>query len=329
MPVKPELVVFTTKKTFSEKLASLKRSKLVSFSIENPGTIDARVSAARTPLMAYLDIGNFSSKEIENRIAQSNEFLKIGIIDSAGVVGDPAALLHAGAIDYIGKKLLQEGITAKRLKNVVEYCDYPVGTGDIDRHIQNRIQWKLSGSDWKNVKSGQEYTFCFMFVEIDLIDEWKRKSGAAHLDEVRSIFQKHIHQFAEQLSGKIWMWMDLGGLILFPFDGKRCDPILSGIRTVLNRTVISADHYRYNTLISYRTALHIGNTVYKSRGNTSTIVSDAVNFLFHFGHQFAQPGNFYLTEPVIPFIPEGFEDCFTHAGEFEDVEIRRMRLPVQ
>lgn len=329
MPDKTKVVVFSSKKPLLSKLDNLKKIRLFSYSAEDPENLKSRLAAETDAILVYLDATQFAEAEIKKLLVSQKNLVRFAIIDSTGVISDPAKHFHLGAVDYIGKGLFQKGVTGKRIKDVVDFCDFPQDHTQDAPAAPSPDRWRLSGKSWKNIKSGQEYTFCFMFVEIDLIDEWKQKSGQAHLDEVKAIFEKHMQDFAEQLSGKIWMWTDLGGLILFPFDGERCDAILPAIRLVLNRTIISAERYKYNTLISYRIALHIGNTTYKSRGNTATIVEDSVNFLFHLGHQFAQPGNFYLTEPVVPFIPEGLEDCFVPTGEFEDIEIRRMRLPTQ
>ena len=327
MPGKPKVIVFSSKKTLLSKLENLKRARLFDYASGDPKDLANRLDDSSGMTLAYLDASQFSETEIRKLIASRAESVRFGVVDNTGAVSDPATLLHQGAVDYIGKALLQSGLTGKRIAGAIDYCDFGKDNPVDLPPVQN--SWKLSGNDWKGVRSGQEYTFCFMFVEIDLIDEWKKKSGQTHLDEVKAIFQKHMQEFSEALSGRIWMWMDHGGLILFPFDGERCTPILPAIRMVLSRTIISAERYRYDTLINYRIAIHIGNTVYKSRGNTATIVSDAVNFLFHLGHQFAQPGNFYLTAPAFRFMPEGFDDCFVFAGDFEDTEVWRMRLPLR
>jgi hypothetical protein len=73
--------------------------------------------------------------------------------------------------------------------------------------------------------------------------------------------------------------------------------------------------------------LHLGNTVYRSRGKTGTIVSDTINFLFHMGKQFSQRSHFYITAPVAPFIPDRLKKDFIPAGTFEGVKISKMRLP--
>lgn len=325
-----KVVVFSSERSLIDKLKPLENSRLFDFLTANPKDLKKILADTKERMLVYLDASQFGNAQITRTLKESaeNGAFGVGIIDETGVIDDPGSLFHLGAIDYLSPKTVQRGISGTRVQKVISLYHFKLIPEKETAETVPESGWKLSGPSWKNVKSGQEYTFCFMFAEIDLIEEWKNKSGRAHLDEVKAAFQKHVQRFAAALSGRIWMWMDLGGLILFPFDGKRSDPILDGIRLVLNKPIISAEEYSFHTAISYRLALHIGNTVYRSRGNTGTIVSDTVNFLFHLGQKFAQPGNFYLTEPVARFIPEKLTSCFVSAGTFEDIPISRMRLPV-
>lgn len=325
-----KIIVCTENRSLIKAFKAIDKSRTFDLETAAPGNVKQVLADNRESALVYLDASVFSTTQIRRflKAPALEDNYRFGIIDGAGDIDDPATLFYQGAADYISKDLAKQGITVARLKQAVSYCDFSETLPEAPLKAALKDDWKLSGRSWAGVKSGEEYTFCFMYIEIDLIDEWKNKSGHRHLDEVKAAFQQHVNHFAEGLSGRIWMWMDLYGVILFPFDGKRCDPILEAMRLVLNRTIISAEQYEYTTTISYKIALHIGNTIYRSRGNTGTIISDSVNFLFHVGHQFAKPGNFYLTEPVSRFIPRSLEDCFLPAGTFEGIPIVRMRLPV-
>ena len=121
------------------------------------------------------------------------------------------------------------------------------------------------------------------------------------------------------------MSMDSGLVVLFPFDGKRCSAILTCFRMMLDRNIISAEDISFNALISYRIALHIGNTVYRKRGDTGGIISDSINSIFHLGQKYAESGNFYITQDAFSFIPKGLSDYFVPAGIYEGRRIMQMR----
>ena len=321
--------VFTDSATVKNRLGQIDRAKKYELSVL-PGQ-DARkvLKESPCPTMAYVDFSHLENGDGLKlaRYLGSLESVRFAVLDPQGSVEDIGALFHAGAVDYLGKSQLRDEIPTKRVDAALGYYPFEAEVVDGTEGARSKAAWRPSGSDWEGIRSGEEYTFCFLFVELDLIDEWKRKSGRDHLDSVIEKFQSHIESVVGSLNGRVWMWTEYGGLVLFPFDGKSCDAILSCFRLVLNRDIISAEIYSYNTLISYRMALHIGNTTYRAKGKTGTIVSESLNFLFHLFKHFAEPANFYLTEPVLQFLPSGLADCFVDAGSFEGTSMFRMRLP--
>jgi hypothetical protein len=87
----------------------------------------------------------------------------------------------------------------------------------------------LSGTNWKSIRSGQEYTFCFMYIELDNRQKLKGVFSAEKLEQVNQEFHDYIQRQVDPLLGKIWMWVDFYGLVLFPFDGEKCDAILKAL----------------------------------------------------------------------------------------------------
>ncbi len=275
--------------------------------------------------LVYVDISTLdeTNRGKTLKLCQKLDQCHVGIIDSKGVIPDVAELFHRGASDYIGKNQYREGITQKRLKTVTAFKKL-----DISEEITAiRSDYISSDIGWENIKPGNEYTFCFMFIELDNQKEIKSVYGGQNFDQFQERFHNLLEMLLNPLEGKIWMWMDFGGLALIPFDGKKCDAILKAFRMILNRRLYLAEHLETNIDITYRIALHIGNTEYKQRGETGKIVSDTINSIFHLGQKFAGPGDFCMTSELFPFIPPGMKPCFLPAGEFEAREIMKMMLP--
>lgn len=323
-----ELAIFTKSKAVKTYFNPLLKSRTHSAEILDPAQLEQVLKQNQSGLFVYVDVSGLEETARDSFLQSfpRRKKIRVGIVDPTGLIDDIGRLFHSGAVDYLGKRALTQTFSAKRLDAALRLMPFKDSRVDSEK-AEVSTDWKLSGNKWSGIRSGQEYTFCFLFVEIDLIDEWKRKSGQEHLDNVKKAFYRHIERVVSPLSGRIWMWMDMGGLVLFPFDGKQCPAILTCFKLVLDRVIISAEEFTYGTIISYRIALHIGNTVYKARGNTGTIVSGDINFLFHVGQKFAKPGHFYLTEPAVRFIPKGLESCFVDAGVFEDVSMTRMKHP--
>jgi len=251
-----------------------------------------------------------------------------GILDPRSSIEDIASLFHNGASDYVGMALFKKGLSLKRQKKLSEFIRAGETAVAEETASAAAYNYRLSGPGWDNVKDGKEYTFCIMFIEIDDYSSIRKKFGVENFKTLTDRFHDHLEWDLSPCGGRVWMWSDYGGLVLFPFDGRECSPIMKCFRLMLNRKLINIEYFDIDFFLSYRIALLLGNTVYRSRGQTGTIVSDSVNTIFHIGHKFAEKGNFYLTSELAEYIPAGLENYFVHEGEFEGRDIMRMRLPL-
>ena len=312
-------------KRFFQKIDRLKGYELVFLPTAD---CQALVKKKDKPLLLYLDVATLTEADRKKllRLLSRADHLEFAILDPKGTVDDVASLIHQGAFDYLGKQLWKEGLSATRFKQGISYTSYDLEDGVADREASAPAP---TIGDWSRIVPGRAYTFCFMFFELDLDDDWRKKSGKAHLDRVTSALEMHLQRAVGPANGRLWIWGEYGGVILFPFGGRSCDAVLLCYRLMLNRTIISAEDYHFGTLLSYRIALHVGAATYQPRGSTGTIISDTVNFIFHLGHGFAERGNFYLTSAVRPYIPQGLEDSFVPNGVFEGIEVFRMRRRVR
>jgi len=323
------LLLVTSNRTVRKRFAAADRSRTFELIVKDGAFLKNGVKSIEDRTLCYVDVADLGANvRTSIRSLCRQPYLRIGVIDREGSVSDVAELFHLGAVDYLGPTPLKSEIPTKRLKTALELKPIDRETMSRQRRPRRRPEWIVSGRDWKGIKSGYEYTFVLLYVELDLIDEWKQKSGKDHLGEVMSAFHAHVEKMTAPLGGRVWMWTETGGLVLFPFGGTSCPQIELCMKTVIDRRIISVEQYSYNSLITYKMALHIGNTLYQKRGNTGTLISDTVNFTFHLGQKFLGTGEFCLTEPVEQFLSEGLKDCFAPAGEFEHTAIYRMKLPV-
>ncbi len=319
------LAIYSDTKNINTLFASLKKGYTLNFfPLEQ---LKKDFKAIEPDTLVYIDVSSLDEANRDKTVKLCRKLgnCRVGIIDSKGTVPDIAELFHGGIADYIGKAVYQDGVSAKRLKSILDFKQLEIDEKSVSAA---RSDYILSNIGWNNIKPGNEYTFCFMFIELDNQKEIKSIYGGQNFDH----FQERFHNLLETLllpvDGKIWMWMDFGGLALIPFDGKTCDAVLNSFRMILNRRLYLAEFMETNIDISFRIALHIGNTEFKKRGDTGKIVSDTINSIFHLGQKFARPGDYCITSEVFPFIPPGLGKCFLSAGEFEGREIMRMRLPL-
>ena len=322
-----QVLVFSSNKEAPAWFARLGRSRAWPVAIHPPDQLQARVRSAEKGAVIYLDVSDTADASQALRYLARRRDVRFGIIDPGGSLKDVAAEFHAGAVDYLGPGLLAGGIDGPRLRRILgfRFIDGLPEPSAAPVVKKRAARGALSGTDWRAVRSGQEYRFTMMFIELDNQDVLRREYGAESLAAFVGKFFAHVDSIMAPLSGRRWIWDEFGGLFLLPFDGKRCDAVLACVRLMLNRKLASIEMFDFDILPSYRVVLHIGSTVYRSRGQTGNIVADSVNSLFHLGQKFARPGNLYLSEDVVPFVPKGLADLFVRAGSFEGREIHRLR----
>lgn len=337
-----KVLLVSDQKKIAESFSALEKSPEFPVETVSPAQYRQRLKNGepREPLLVYLDLHQKSKAEGEKEIKflLKQPQVLLGIIDPKNLADDPAVLFHAGLADYLGKKQLQEGITPKRLRGILEYKSHPGSGQDKDagktkkkasppaakkkKEFSGEI---IPGGKWGEVKSGTEYVFYFLFAELDLSSEWKKKAGQEHLKQVKEIFHNYIAQTMEPYNGRIWMWNEFGGLVLFPYTKAHPSSVLCAARLMANLPIASCEDFPFKVQISCRLAIHLGETQYKDRGKTGTIVSDSVNSAFHLGQRYAKPGNLYLSSEVYEKTHPALQGLFVADGLFENRQIYRLR----
>ncbi len=299
--------------------STAKRSKSVE--IDFSDSCDWSSLLERRGIMLYLDLSSFSKREARRvvNILEGQEGLSYGIIDPEGFIPDPADLFHGGASDYIGPALFGGKLTLNRVLQGMDF--YPGGEDDDAPEVYD------DALSWDDIEEGGEYPFFFLYAELDILPEWKAESASSMISGLLHTFESHLNRVFAPLGGRLWMKSDYGGLYLFPYSSGQSGIISACLQLILNKVLTSTEIFSYGTLLPYHFALDKGHTVYRKKGETGTLISDAVNFIFHLGQQYTTEGNFILSSRMAEHIPRGLEDCFTENGEFADQPLLRMKLP--
>jgi len=324
-----EVILFTDSEEIKVRFRPLEQSRTVTITYHPCALLKAGLKAAHRDAFVYVDISGQGSEDKKRVVQYLKRYDKhrYGIIDPEGWVEDVGMLFHDGASDYIGTSLGGQ-ITISRVRKALALHPYTLEDAGRQKRGAVRGGYILSGSDWRQIRSEQEYTFSLMYIELENKELLKRNLSDDLIGEADNSFRSYIEQVVSEHRGKVWIWNDFEGIVLFPFDGTRCNAVLVGFGLMLSRKIYSVENPFYNAVLSFSIALHLGNTVYRRFGDTGTIVSDSVNTVFNIGRKFGERGNFYLTRQIMEYAPSGMEDCFLPAGHFEGLDVLRMRLPL-
>jgi class 3 adenylate cyclase len=271
--------------------------------------------------VVYVDIRGLTEKERTKLLAliSANQSVRVGLLDPAGSIKDVAALFHAGVVDYIGKGLIASGIPTDRREEAAAFGGHAEKDDDTSTE-------KPAGDAWADVQSGREYTFAFLFVEVDDSEELKKRHEPDNLATAMETFREFVSRIAGQHGGRLWMWSRFGGLVLFPLKSETSQAALCGVRMLLSSIFYDVEESLMPGRLSFRMALSHGTTIYHD-SDTGRIVSDAINSIFHLGRKFTRPGQFVLSSEALELVPSPLRAFCQPVGSFEGRRIVRMLRP--
>jgi len=193
------------------------------------------------------------------------------------------------------------------------------------KFLSSNIKLPASGAfpGWKKMQTGMNMPFYLMYCSVE---------GKTALDSrfgekiVAAIHKKFIEFLQDNFHGSdALLWMNTGREYLFLIPAKqKC--IEAGIKACMNM-LISAPLFTLECLditmpVNFIFALHYGSINYKPPGKTGTVVSDAINFVFHLGTKKAEMGRITISGELPGVsIPKQLQDCFVSSKDFEGRKI--------
>ncbi len=283
--------------------------------------------------LVYLDLAGVSGPQREKipTLIRNNPHVLFGILDSAGTVTDVAALFHAGAVDYLGKKLGAGGLSARRISRVLSYADGEKPGGAAGEEAAPAQQGSLtepgaSGDAWARIVPGREYEFAILFVEVEGSDELKKLHEPDSLVGAMETFRSYVERIASQHGGRTWMWSQFEGLVLFPLRGGVTSAPVCGLRLLMSRIFYDVEESLLPGHISFHLALSTGTTVYREH-DTGDIISDSLNSVFHLGKRHTRPGQFFISADAMGLVPQRLKVLCVPVGSYEGKRVFRMIPP--
>jgi len=291
--------------------------------------------------ISYIDVSGLDDAQLKKIILQIKKVCKNspwGVIDLKGSIKDIASLFFEGACDYLGHAFLKNlNVDAKRYKTLFArrkpafYSDsgnndeYKKSGKSEDSFLKNGIKMPPSSvfPGWNKMQSGKTIPFYLLYCSL------KGKTALdLRLDE-KSLSQLH-RKFISYLNNNLTgagglLWMDTGSdcLFLIPPKIKSAEAAAeSCLRMIISAPLAASETLGVSFPVNFVFALHYGSVSYKPPGKTGTVVSDAVNSVFHLGTKKAEPGRLTVSNDLPEAsIQKSIKDLFTSCGEYEDRKI--------
>lgn len=257
-----------------------------------------------------------------------------GIVDPDGTIADPAALFFSGASDYIGPGIYSDGLGKARLKSVLGFSKTMQGTDASV--IESTASSKAANSaqaagkefaGWKSIGPGSIYPFYFLLVSVSAQMNLRIRLGEAGYRAFRDRLRQQLHQALAGADPLLWMESDMNALYLVPPCASHVDAATEAcLRMLLGAPLIGHERLGLPFPITFSFSIHYGMTEFALPGKTGTIVSDAVNYIYHLGAKKTEAGRLSVSEEALSSVASnGFKDLFVPAGILEGRAISHTR----
>ena len=289
---------------------------------------------------AYLDISGLSPADLKKALGKlkKNSAAFWGIIDPKGAAGDPASFFFKGAGDYIGPALVKKGLSKKRFYAALPWTSEKKRPGgaaaneaadrtedEAAKKIYRLPPGKFEG--WKSIHTGTNETFLFLFVTLSGKTNIRALIGEAAFITVKKRLREILQQGFREADALLWMETEDSHLFLVPPKTTNCKTAIeTAMKMILNSRLISIEKLDITVPVNFTFALHYGKTIFQEPGKTGTIISEAVNYIFHLGAKKAESGRLTISDTVPKsVIPEGLQDLFSPTGIYEGIPIYHSR----
>jgi len=329
------MIYILTKKQAALKKFFPKNAGFINFPLSkhSPGNED----------LSYIDVSGFSEAELKKTLSQIKKVCSNshwGIIDPMGKVKDIAALFFDGACDYLGSSLIKgsKPIDVKRFKEASQWhkvisaaassasdnestAKSSEGTGFIKSGIKLPAASVFPG--WGKMTSGKNMPFYLLYCSLQGKISLDSRLDDKTLNQVHKRFLSILSGSMKAGDGLLWMNTGRDCLFLFPPRAKCAEAAMKAcIGIIISAPLFVLETFGISIPANFIFAMHYGNITYKPPGKTGTLVSDAVNSIFHLGAKKSEPGRLTISgEMPEVSVPASLQDLFVPAGEYEGRKI--------
>jgi hypothetical protein len=277
--------------------------------------------------ISYLDLSGLAAADNKKALAHLKKRCgnsAWGIIDLKGSK-DPASWFFEGASDYIGPEALK-GAGVKRFKTAAAWKGHKADTGKSGKAERAEADFnhgiKLPAGKfpgWQSITSGKTIQTYLLYASLQGKTALSSRLGEKAYAQLNKRLLAYLYQNFQEAEGLVWMDTGKDCLLLIPPKAACIKAAVIGcFRMLISAPMIAVETLGLTIPANFVFALHFGSVSYKPPGKTGTVVSDAVNHVFHLGTKRAETGRITITSEVPDLtVPEGLRDMFMEAGEFE------------
>lgn len=313
------------------KIILLSRSKAleklfsgVDLTRRNPTELDPDSLPWGAGELIYLDLASIPKRQNDSWLKSLSETKGLcwAIIDRTRVLADPACLFRRGAVDYLGVGACEGLVDQARLDQIQAYAER------LDNHSARVLRNPASTTcfpGWEGLTEGKIYELCAFYVGIWDADGLRTRLGEPRFLRLKSAVLGLVNSILQEHGGLLWISDDQSFLALFPPE-LASQLVVSAMRILVNMRLISFEQLRLEQEVgSLYFCLRRCELPWQKPGQTGTVVSDALNYMYHLGRKFTPPNTIDLVDDLAETLEPRLRACFSGVGSFENRPIRRFQ----
>lgn len=234
-----------------------------------------------------------------------------GLWDPDGLCEDPALWFFAGCTDYIGPQVKK--LESGRFLAMLEWTGHRPPSPET-----------AAADFWDTIQPEAEYDFAFCLIHWGDADSVKRRLGEVKFSQAWKGWRGLLEALARERGGQLWMESGTTLLFLFPPQRDRSPVFSFALKMLISRQIHSLENLGLDFCPELKIALHKGLCTYRKPGDTGTLVSDAVNSVFHLGHKFAPADRVVFTAALLEDLPPALIPLAQPLGVYENRQIYRL-----
>jgi hypothetical protein len=233
-------------------------------------------------------------------------------------------------------------IDSKRFKEALQWRKVIPGAGDSASYDENAA--KSSAGDgflksgiklpaanafpgWEKIAAGKVMPFYLLYCSLQGKTALDSRLDDKTIAIIHKRFLSLLSGYMREGDGLLWMNTGRDCLFLFPPRVKCAEAAIKAcIGMIVSAPLFVLETFGVSIPANFIFAMHYGTVTYKPPGKTGTIVSDAVNSIFHLGAKKSEPGRLTISGELPDVsIPASLRDLFIPAGEYEGRKIWHTR----
>ncbi|MDX9959229.1 MAG: hypothetical protein RBT68_12375 [Spirochaetia bacterium] len=290
----------------------------------NPAELDPGSLPWSAEELVYLDLGSVPKRQREEWISGlgSTKGLHWAVIDQARIFPDPAVLFWQGAVDYIGAKPAGGIVNPDRLSAIRAYIER------LENHVPRTSHHRThqgSFPGWDALIEGKSYEVCALFTGVWDADGLRTRLGEQRFARFKAAVLGVVNVIIQEHSGLLWIADDQSFLALFPPE-MASQLVISAMRVLANMRLISYEQLRLEQEVGCLFfCLRRCELPWQKPGQTGTVVSDALNYMYHLGRKFTPPCTIDLVDDLAETLEPRLKAHFHEVGNFENRPIQRFQ----